>query len=606
MTARALLAELKRRNVLRAGALYIGSVWALAQGLAQLFPVFGVSDRVVRWIVVAACIGFPFFLAFAWFYEFTAEGLRRESDILPAESIAQHTGRKLDRGIIAILLLAVVLLITNQFVLYRDVKTDPASNRSIAVLPFINESGDRDQQYFSDGMSEDLIITLSHFSGLKVISRNSSFQFRDSKSASKAIGIQLGVATLLEGSVRRVGNAVRVSTELVKASDGSTLWSEHYDRPYQDLFQLQDAITQAVASELRTKLLSIDATVMQTQNDHPPGGSLDAYDAYLQGNFYNDRQNEADYGKAIHAYQEAIRIDPQYAMAYVGLCNVWTSLSTNLFNRNVPLPKVYAHAREAIDKALLLAPNLADAHIARGTLLAAEDYDWDGARAEYERALQLAPNSAEAKAELGFMLSILGQLKQSIPWARQALASNPLSAGWSQNLAWVLAADGQLDEAETLVRRAIELRPTASDQFAQLTRIAIQRGDAGTALEVARKAPPSLWQDYALAMAQQISGDHVASDLALNAFIGKDGDVSPYLIADVYAVRKDPDQMFAWLDRAWANHDPSIQLLLSDAFTLYYQSDPRFAAFCRKVGLPVTVTPVVAQAAAMLLFHAFF
>lgn len=598
----ALLAELRRRNVLRAGALYVGAVWALAQGLAQLFPVFGVPDRIVRWIVAAALIGFPFFLAFAWFYEFTPDGLKRESEILPAESTAQHTGRKLDRGIIAILLLAVVLLITNQFVLRRDAaKTGPQTDQSIAVLPFINESGDKDQQYFSDGMSEDLIVALSHFSGLKVISRNSSFQLRDSKDDSKAIGIKLGVANLLEGSVRRVGDAVRVSTELVKAGDGSTLWSEHYDRPYKDLFQLQDDITQAVATELRTKLLHADAAVAQAQNDHPPGGNLDAYDAYLQGNFYAHRNTEADYRKAIDSYNKAVQLDPSYATAYAQLASAWTDFSTNLYTKRVPLQQVYAHARDAVDKALALDPNLADAHLARGELLAAEDYDWAGAKAEFERALQLAPNSGGVKLELGNMLSILGQLRQSVPWAREALATNPLSAGASQNLAWILAAGSQLDEAEVLVRKAIELRPSAPDQYAQLTRILIQRGDPKGALEMARRTPPSVWQDYAIAIAQQIGGDAMAADASLKAFIDKDAGESPYLIAEVYALRNNPDQMFAWLDRAWADRDPSIQLLLNDAFTLRYKDDPRFAAFCRKVGLPVPDdTPATTSTSATL------
>ncbi|MGH8212545.1 MAG: hypothetical protein ACREPP_04850, partial [Rhodanobacteraceae bacterium] len=219
------LHELRRRNVLRAALLYAGAVWAFGQGLSQFSPALGLPDWTTRWFLVAACIGFPFWLTFAWFYEFTPTGLKRESEIDPAESVTAHTGRKLDFWIIGVLAVAVVLLVTNQFVLRRDAtSTADASTiaatlakvpqKSIAVLPFANEGGDTDQQYFSDGLSEDFINALSQFAGLKVIGRNSAFQFRNSKDDAKTIGEKLGVAHLLEGSVRRQGDTVRVSAEL--------------------------------------------------------------------------------------------------------------------------------------------------------------------------------------------------------------------------------------------------------------------------------------------------------------------------------------------------------------------------------------------------------
>jgi TolB-like protein len=239
-----LIAELKRRNVLRAAVLYAGAVWAFGQGLSQFSPALSLPDWVTRWFLIACIIGFPFWIAFAWFYEFTPSGLKRESEIDPFDSIAHSTGRKLDFWIIGVLTVAVVLLLTNQFVQRKNVNALVAvSGQSIAVLPLTNESGDKDQQYFSDGLSEDLINALSQFSGLKVIGRNSSFQFRDSKDDTKTIGAKLGVAHLLEGSVRRAGDVVRISAELINAGDGSTLWSQHYDRPYTDLFKLQDDIT---------------------------------------------------------------------------------------------------------------------------------------------------------------------------------------------------------------------------------------------------------------------------------------------------------------------------------------------------------------------------
>jgi TolB-like protein len=239
--------ELNRRNVLRAAAFYGASAWLLVQVATQVFPFFHIAEWVVRWIVIAASIGFPFAMAFSWFYEWTPHGLQRESEIPRSESITRHSGRKLDRWIIALLALAVVLLLTNQFVLHRDensaaaasVTSTPIPFQSVAVLPLTNESEDSNEKYFSDGLSEDLITALSQVGGLKVIGRISSFRFRDTKEDSASIGAKLGVAHLLEGSVRRTENVVRIRAELVNAIDGTTLWSQRYDRPYQDLFKLQ-------------------------------------------------------------------------------------------------------------------------------------------------------------------------------------------------------------------------------------------------------------------------------------------------------------------------------------------------------------------------------
>jgi TolB-like protein len=298
-------AELKRRNVIRAATFYAASAWLLVQIATQVFPFFDIPNWVVRWIVVAAMIGFPFAMLFSWFYEWTPHGIERESEVNPDESITLETGRRLDRWIIVVLGVAVVLLLANTFVPHKDASVaGGVADKSIAVLPLTNESGDKDEQYFSDGLSEDLITALTQFQGLKVISRNSSFEFRDSKEDSKTIGAKLGVAHLLEGSVRRAGDQVRVSAELVNAVDGSALWSQRYDRPYKDLFAVQDDITQSVASALKTTLMA--GTTNATQNDRPPSGSLDAYNAYLQGKFYFARNSEADYRKAIDSYSNAI------------------------------------------------------------------------------------------------------------------------------------------------------------------------------------------------------------------------------------------------------------------------------------------------------------
>ena len=435
MTQRTVFAELKRRNVYRAAVFYGAGAWLLVQVSTQVFPFFDIPNWAVRIVVVAVIVGFPFAMLFSWFSEWTPAGIKRESEVAAEASSTHETRKKLDRWIIAVLSLAIVLLLADRFVLHRDASA--VADKSIAVLPLLNESGDKDEQYFSDGLSEDLIGALSQFAGLKVISRNSSFQFRDTKEASKTIGGKLGVTYLLEGSVRRAGDVVRVSVELVNVADGSTQWSQSYVRPYQDLFELQDGITNAVADELEATLLTRAGAVVQS--DHPPSGNVDAYTAYLQGKFYNARYTEADLRRAIDYYNEAIRLDPRYAEVHAVLSLAWTILAGRFLD-GVDMRQGYANARTSADTALSLAPNLAAAHLARGKLLIFADFNWVGGESEYRRAVQLAPNDGSAKASLGEIMATLGHPEQAIELTRQALATDSLNAGSYHLLATYHAA----------------------------------------------------------------------------------------------------------------------------------------------------------------------
>jgi TolB-like protein/Tfp pilus assembly protein PilF len=455
---------------------------------------------------------------------------------------------------------------------------------SIAVLPLANESGEASQQYFSDGISEDLITALSQFPRLKVIGRTSAFQFRDSKEDSRSIGAKLGVAHLLEGSVRKSGDMIRVSAELIDTADGSTQWSERYDRPYKDLFALQDEITSAVAGALRAKLLPGEHAA--AQSDRPPGGSLEAYNAVLQARFYYFRRREADFRKAIDYYTEATRLDPRYALAWSGLSRSWTALS-GVYLEGASSQEAYAKAREAANRALALAPDLVAAHIARGYLLQFADFDWRGAEAEFRRAMALAPNDGEAKFFFGQQLAVFGEVEPAIDLTRQALTIEPLQAGWYEALAVYFLDLNRHDEAERAVRRAIELQPNTLGYHLTLTIIEVKRGDAQAALAAAQQEPHGYFQDGALALARQIGGDRSVADAALRALIHKHAGVLAYQIAEVYALRNNAKATFEWLDRAWINRDSGIQFLLYDPFILRYKDDPRFEAFCRKVGLPV-------------------
>ena len=489
-------------------------------------------------------------------------------------------------GVVNGTIAAAVLLILGYLGLERFNGARPIAPgaASIAVLPLANESGEANQQYFSDGISEDLITALGQFPGLKVIGRSSAFKFRDSKEDSRSIGEKLGVAHLLEGSVRKSGDMIRVTAELIDTADGSMQWSERYDRPYKDLFALQDEITRAVTAALKTKLLP--GAHAAEQSKRPPSGNLEAYNALLQGSFYHSRKTEADLRKAIEFYTQATELDPRYALAWSGLSSVWTNLG-EVFLEGAPAQVAYAKAREAVDRALALSPELAAAHVARGQLLHFADLDWHGAEAEFRSALALAPNDGAAKQSLANQLATLGHVDQAIELTRQALATEPLRANWYNWLATYLSGLNRLDEAERAIRRAIELQPGAVGYYQVITVIEVQRGHAEAAFAAAQQEPPGYWRDSALALARQIGTDRSAADAALKTLIDRDAGIASVGIAEIYALRNDAKATFEWLARAWTSRDAGITSLLYDPFLLRYKNDPRFAALCRKVGLPV-------------------
>jgi TolB-like protein/Tfp pilus assembly protein PilF len=575
--------ELQRRNVPRAAILYITSVWALSQGIAQLTPVVGAPDWSARWFLVAAAIGFPFWIAFAWRYELTPQGLKLDSEVVQSAQAARTTNRRLDFWIIGALTLAVVLLLTDRLVSHGSPPAPVVVAKSIAVLPLVNVSGDPGTLYFSDGLSEGFITTLSQFTGLKVIGRTSSFQFRGSKLPVAVIGEKLGVAHLLEGSVQRAGDAVRISAELIDTRNGVTLWSARYDRPYKDLFRLQDDITSAVAGALKAKLMGGGVA---PQSDRPPSGNLEAYNAWLEAEFHFRHLNEPELKAAIDCLRRALRIDPNYAKAAARLSYVLVMVAINFMEGDSTAP-LYAEARALADKALSLAPNLADAHAARGWVLEA-DADWSGAEKAFRRALALAPDDPEQNENLALLLQTLGKLDEGNALLRRALARDPLRAGSYAALGAGLMAAGHLDEAERTFKRAHALAPEAAGHAFDFAFLYTLRGNAKAAMDAAKSGQQDSWgRDGAIALAAQIGSDRKAADAALNALIARHKDRYPSLIALVYAARHDPDNMFKWLEHARAVSDPDVTNILFYQFFRRYRHDPRYAKLCRELNLPV-------------------
>jgi TolB-like protein len=595
------IVRLKQRKLVQWAIAYVAFAFALIQGVDVVAQQFGWPEEVRRGITLTLVLGFFVVLVLAWYHG--ERGVQRVTGTelliitlllavgggvlwryarVPVVAAAGNSSVDTAHSM-APVGQAVVAASAATAATSAAAPTIPA--KSIAVLPLANDSGDKDQQYFSDGLSEDFINALSQFAGLKVIGRNSAFQFRDTKDDAQAVGAKLGVAHLLEGSVRREGETVRISAELINTKDASTLWSQHYDRPYKDLFKLQDDITQAVASALQAKLLDSGSAV--AQSDRPPSGNLAAYNAYLRGVADADLRTEGGMRNAITQFDEAIRLDPRYALAYAAASNAWQALAATFDTGVADQRHDIAQGRSAVDRALQLNPDLAAAHAALSGLMVAFDFNWQGALAESQRAADLAPGTAAAKSGLASIQARLGHLTTAIELDRQALASAPLSAGGYFGLGRKLSGLGQLDEAEAALRKSIELAPGASRPYAYLAIIEVQRGDAAAALAAAKKTPPGLWHDFAVALALQIGANRAAADAALNDFVDKAAG-NAYQIADVYAVRRDPYNLFKWLDRAWANDDAGVELLLFDPLMLRYRHDPRFAAFCKKVGLPTT------------------
>jgi TolB-like protein/DNA-binding winged helix-turn-helix (wHTH) protein/Flp pilus assembly protein TadD len=464
----------------------------------------------------------------------------------------------------------------------------PAPLQSVAVLPLVDSAGEADRQFFADGLSENLITTLSHYDGLKVVGRGSSFLFRDGKEEASAIGAKLGVAHLVEGSVQREGNNVRVSIELVRAADGRVVWTQRFDRPYKDLFALQDEVALAVAGALQVKLLH--AMPSMVESGRPASGNLDAYQAYLRATAEMSRGNNRS-SKAIEYFEQATRIDPGYAQAWS-----WLGLARTLRARSGDRNREragFAQAREAIDTALRLQPDFGPAHAIRANWLSMASNDWIGAMAEFRTALALVPDNDPTHGAFSLLLATLGQVDEAIAERRKFIAGDPLSAYARVYLAQLLASRGRLDGAAASLREANELETSQAStthewRVSQSGYVAILRGDDTTALAEFDTMKPGPWRERERALALQIGSDQAAADEALQRLVEIDARTGEYAyaIARVYALRGDADHMFEWLQRDMERDGAAVHFVLTDSLLLRFRDDARFAAYCKRAGLP--------------------
>ncbi len=465
----------------------------------------------------------------------------------------------------------------------------PANLASIAVLPFVNRSRDEEDEYFSDGLADELLSVLSRIRGLRVVARTSSFLFKGKSDDIATIGHKLNVVTILEGSVRKAGNRIRVSVQLVKVADSSHLWSETYDRTLDDIFAVQDDIAQSVVKELRTTLLgeapdsdaSGEAKAEVAQATKGRGTDPEALRLYLRARHFLDRRTREDLARGIASLQQALELDPDFALAWTDLAGAYVYEATYSWG---PVDEGFARARTALERAFALEPNLVEAYVGQGWLQMHDGWDRRAAQASLARALELSPRNARALRVAGVLAMDQGRLEDAICLYRRGLEQDPLGAGTYVSLGIALLALNRLAESEAAFRKALELTPQGAwtRAYLALTLVAQHRGEEAVA-EAMRESEEG-GRMVALALVHQALGHRAEADAALRELIDNYANELAYHIAEVHAARGDADAAFECLERAYANREGGLPLLTTSTTLGALHGDPRWGAFVKKMG----------------------
>jgi TolB-like protein len=535
-------------------------------------------------------------LVFAWAFELTPEGLKRESEIDRSQSIAPHTGRKLDRAIIVVLALAVGYFAIDKFALspqreaalqqQKAVEVEAArkegrsqalvdsyGDRSIAVLPFVDLSPNKDQEYFSDGISEELLNLLAKISQLRVISRSSAFSFKGQNLGVPEIGKRLNVAHVLEGSVRKAGNQVRITVQLIDARSDTQLWSDTYDRPLDNIFAVQDEIAAAVVAQLKLELLG---AAPKAKVSDPK-----AYALILQARQLARQRSAEGFERSIALYQQVLAIDANDAAA-------WNGLARNYINQAGdglrPIEEGFQLGREAVGKALASDPDYAPAHGVLGWIAMIHDDDLATAARHFEHALMLEPTNTDTIGNAAALAMSLGRLDTAIALNEYANARDPVNPTGYQNLGVAYSNAGRQEEAIESYRSALSLSPDLAGAQSQIGVALLLKGDPARALTAMQKESNEGWRLIGLPMAWHALGDSPKSDAALAELIGKFGEHAAYNIAYVLAFRGEAARAFEWLDKAVAYRDPGLPEISVNPLFANLHADPRWLPFLRKIG----------------------
>jgi TolB-like protein/predicted Zn-dependent protease len=576
--------ELKRRNVYKVAVAYIVAGWALAQGIAQVFPVFDIPNWVVRLIVLLIIIGLPIALALAWMFELTPQGIRRTetADAMPtASQQKKHTWIYV--VVIAGLFSIGLFFLGRYSAATRQSQSLDLPAKSIAVLPFDNLSRDPDNAYFAEGVQDEILTRLAKVADLKVISRTSTQHFKSTPENLPQIAKQLGVTNILEGSVQKANDQVRVNVQLINALTDAHLWADTYDRKLIDIFSVESEIAKTIADTLQVKLSGSEKTAISKK----PTANPEAYELYLQGRFFWNKRTGADLRKSIDYFNQAIAKDPNYALAYGGLAQTYIVFSA--FNGGAPADS-FPQAEAAAKKALALDPSLSDALTALASCKASYEFKFGDAMKEYERVIQLNPNDATAHHWLAVdTFASTGQYVRELAEMKRALELDPLSLIINSNLGVAYIHGGRLDEAIAQLRKTIEMDST----------FYVARCHYGSALELQGKTAEAIEQ-YEKAAA--ITDDPIALGLLghLYAMVGRKDEArkilgqlrelrtqrytAAYTLALVALGLGDRNEALDWLEQSYRERDGNyIGYIRIDPLLTSLQGDPRFEALAEKI-----------------------
>ena len=576
MSNRNFFSELKRRNVYKVAVAYAVVGWLLIQVATQVFPFLEIPNWVVRLVIALVAIGFPIALVIAWVLEMTPEGVKVETNV---------SGSK--RLFVAAALLVVLALgwyFYGQPAFRKGDSATPmmVTQKSIAVLPFVNMSADKNDEYLSDGVSEELITALSKINGLQVKARTSSFAFKGKNEDIQKIGELLHVNHLLEGSVARAGNKLRITAQLIEAADGNHEWSDTYDREMQDIFAVRSDVAQKVAETLKVRLLGEE----KKQLDKKPTENLEAYNLYRQGRYYSDKLSEDSMQKAIPFFQQAVEKDPRFALAYAGIAdNYVLAADTYLSPR-----EAFSKAKEAAEKAIELDDSLAEAHASLGFVHFHYDWDWAAADKECRRAIELNPQSAWSYMIYTHCLGGIGRFDEATRFGARTLELDPLSVSAHFFLGWSSLFAGRFDDAIAKFSKALELDPSNGWVRMFLGRAYLFKGMRQRAIEemeaAERLSPDDAYALGYLGYAYAVTGRRADALKILQRVdeLEKHRYVSRFAHVFIYAGLGDKDKAFEWLEKAYEERSDSLAWFRFDPESKALQSDPRFAALMRKVG----------------------
>jgi len=577
--------ELRRRNVIRVALAYVLVAWVLLQIADVLFPALGLPEWTIRLVAGLLILGFPLAMFFAWAFELTPDGLKRDKDIDRSDATASTSARRLEIATIVVAVVAVGLFVLDRFIWQADSEPEspqptaiapPTDSKSIAVLPFVNMSSDEEQEYFSDGLTEELLNVLARGKEMRVIGRTSSFQFKGKNEDLREIGRKLNVSHILEGSVRRAGDKVRITAQLIDSNDGTHLWSDTFDRTLDDIFAVQDEIANAVVNALQVEILGDVQTPQLRRN-------AEAYDRYLKGLSAQRLPGPENMQKAVDHFEQSLELDPEFALSWQQLAATYSSMT---IAGMLPTSEGIRLAKDAVHRALELDPTLASAHYTLGSIRMNFDRDWEGAEEAFSRTLEIDPNNAKALNGASMLATALGNHAAAVDYNARSIEVDPLNLGARHNKAFILYVGHDFESAEAAMLDAIEFAGgNYTYAYTVLSLILLAQDKLEEALAASEKELGEPWRLAAQSSVYHALGQQEESEVALQQLIDKYSDRLAVPIGGTYALRGDADKAMDWLNRAYAQNDPQLTLTRAHPAHDKLQGDPRFQEFLRKLNL---------------------